>query len=533
MNFFPKLKETVFSVAPVMAIVIVLGITFAPLGSDSICTFFSGGCFVILGLTLFLLGVDIGILPVGEQSGAALTSRKNLSLLLGISFLIGFIVTVAEPDVQVLADQVRTIAPEISKWSLIFSIAGGVGFFVALGILRTIVSIPLKLILFVSYLILFMLAFFAPAVFTGVAFDSGGATTGPMTVPFIMALGVGVAAVRSKSRKKNGSTDDDSFGLTGIASVGPVFAVVLYGIFASRGNGAPAGAGNAAEEQIFTVAEMFLHIPYVAKEVVFALLPLLILAVFFQLFLLKMPKMQVIRMIRGFLLSFAGLVIFMTGAQCGFMPVGEKLGELLAGKILSGDKTLVLMNQFGEVERQFFIPQFLQTALLIVTGGIFGAVVVCAEPAVWVLTQQVEEVSGGTIPKKVMLIALSSGVAVATAVSMVRIIYRFNIMYILLPGYALALLLSLFCPDLFTGIAFDSGGVASGPMTSTFILSFALGASSALQGNPAEDAFGIIALVAMTPLIAIQILGIIFKIKVKAASFKKETGLETAEQKEV
>ena len=156
MNFFPKLKETVFSVAPVMAIVIVLGITFAPLGSDSICTFFTGGCFVILGLTLFLLGVDIGILPVGEQSGAALTSRKNLPLLLGVSFLIGFIVTVAEPDVQVLADQVRTIAPGISKWSLIFSIAGGVGFFVALGILRTIVSIPLKLILLVSYLILFI-----------------------------------------------------------------------------------------------------------------------------------------------------------------------------------------------------------------------------------------------------------------------------------------------------------------------------------------------------------------------------------------
>lgn len=496
MNLFQKFRETVSSVLPIMILVIVMGLTIAPLSFTVMSRFVIGGILVIFGLTIFLLGVDIGILPIGERSGAALTAKRSLPLLLGTAFLIGFIVTVAEPDVQVLADQVRGIAPDVSKWGLILMIAVGVGLFVALGILRTVLSIPLNILLTISYIFVFVMAFFTPATFQGVAFDSGGATTGPMTVPFIMALGVGVAAVRAKS-DKNGklkSSSDDSFGLTGIASIGPVLAVIIYGIILSGGNSYGAdSAGESSHGLAGSGILVFLNLlPSIFKEVAAALAPLAGMAVLFQIFLLKMPPMQVVRMVRGFVMSFVGLILFLTGAQGGFMPAGEALGNVLGTASQTGT---------------------FWTALLVVTGLVFGAIIVSAEPAVWVLTDQVESISGGTIKRKVMLGALSSGVAISIGISMLRVLFGFSLWYILIPGYSLALILSFICPKLFTGIAFDSGGVASGPMTSTFILSFTLGASASSGGNPAVDAFGVIALVAMTPLIAIQVLGIIFKIK--------------------
>ena len=495
MNIFAKFKETAFSVLPVMIVVVLLGLTIAPLHLGTMTRFVLGGILVIFGLTFFLLGVDIGILPIGERSGAALTAKRSLKLLLAAAFLIGFIVTVAEPDVQVLADQVRAIAPGVSKWGLILMIAVGVGFFVALGILRTVLSIPLNILLTVSYIGVFALAFCAPATFQGVAFDSGGATTGPMTVPFIMALGVGVAAVRSKTGKngKIASSAEDSFGLTGIASIGPVLAVIVYGISIHATSDAAISGEAAGHGLIGHGIFVFLNLlPSIFMEVATALAPLAAMAALFQIFLLKMPPMQVVRMVRGFVFSFVGLVLFLCGAHGGFMPAGEALGEVLGEASLQGS---------------------FWTALLVAVGVAFGAIVVCAEPAVWVLTDQVESISGGTIKRKVMLVALSAGVALSIGISMCRVLFGFSLWYILIPGYALALVLSFIAPKLFTAIAFDSGGVASGPMTSTFILSFTLGASNASGGNPSVDAFGVIALVAMTPLIAIQILGIIFKVK--------------------
>ncbi|HAM78526.1 MAG TPA: DUF1538 domain-containing protein [Treponema sp.] len=518
MNLLQKLKETISSVLPIMAIVLILGLTIAPLGSDLLVRFILGGVLLILGLTVFLLGVDIGILPIGERSGAALTAKRSLPLLLGVSFAIGFMVTVAEPDVQVLAGQIKNVSPAVNKWALIFMIAAGIGLFVVIGLLRTMLSLKLKYILLLSYAAVFAMAFFCPSEFQGIAFDAGGATTGPMTVPFIMALGVGVAAVRSKGQihsgaaleKSKNSTEnssDDSFGLTGIASVGPVAAVCFYGILQNFTNSNPSlakdaflaaessGKGSATGLYVFLS-----ELPSVFKEVSMALLPLVAMFIVFQIFLLKMPPFQVRRMIKGLLYSFAGLVLFLTGVNGGFMPAGQSLGGLL-GKAASTEGGWWLL-------------------LLCGTGTLFGAVVVCAEPAVWVLTEQVESISGGTIKRKVMLAALSAGVAVSIGLSMLRLLFSFSIWYILLPGYALALFLSFICPPLFTAIAFDSGGVASGPMTSTFILSFTLGASLACGGNPVTDAFGVIALVAMTPLIAIQVLGIIFRLKQRRARTK-------------
>lgn len=472
MSLFNKIKETSISVIPIMFLVAVLNFTTAPLEPATFLHFLSGGLLTILGLSLFLLGADIGIIPIGEKGGASLTSKKNLPLLLVVSFAIGFIITFAEPDVQVLAHQVQLINPAVNSLVLITMISIGVGFFVSLGLLRTVLNLPIKLFYLILYIILFAFAVFTPSDFLSVAFDAGGATTGPMTVPFILALGMGVAAVHSRK-----DSHENSFGLTGLVSIGPILAVVILGII----------MGNAGPESVYKASEATLNFRHILVdefwEVTKALLPLAGLFVAFQVFLMKMPPQQIFRMAFGLIYSFIGLILFLTGVNYGFIPAGTELGAILG------------------------LPE--NEVVLLVTGAIMGAVVVCAEPAVWVLTRQVEHISGGTIKRKALLIALACGVSISVLLSMIRVTHGFSIWYYLIPGYSLALLLMIFCPTMYTAIAFDSGGVASGPMTSTFILSFTLGASKASGGNPVADAFGVIAMVAMTPLIAIQILGIV------------------------
>ena len=486
MNILHKFKETAVSVLPVMAIVFLLGFTIVPLEPSLLLRFFISGVLLIIGLTIFLLGVDLGIQPMGERCGAALTQKKSLSLLLTSAFIIGFIVTVAEPDIQVFGDQVRGVFPFVNKLAFTFVIAGGVGIFIMLGLLRTVTNLSLKWTLFISYTILFVIAFFAPDSFIAIGFDSGGATTGPMTVPFIMALGIGVSSVRA-------GKEDNSFGLTGISSIGPVLAVVVYAIVVNTAglgvDGPSTGSGTAAITSGPTTVVGILSSAF--HESFTSIAPLFGMFIVFQIFLLKMTARQVVRMLIGFVYSFIGLTVFLGGVYGGFMQTGKQLGEVFGA----------LAFQRGGI----------WMFLLILTSLILGAIIVCAEPAVWCLSEQVEAVSGGTIKRKMLLVFLSVGTAVAIGLAMWRAIAGFNIKWLLVPGYIISMLLMLFCPELFTGIAFDSGGVASGPLTSTFVLSFALGAANSATGS--SDSFGVIALVAMMPLIAIQIMGIVYKIK--------------------
>ena len=490
MNILLKLKETAVSVLPVMLIVLVFGLFVVPMDGFLLGRFIIGGLFLIFGLTIFLLGVDMGIQPMGERSGAELTKRKNLWLLLGCAFLIGFIVTAAEPDIQVFGAQVKQVFSSVNKTVFTFVIATGVGLFVMLGLLRSIINFSLKWTLLIFYTILFTFALLAKDSFIGIGFDAGGATTGPMTVPFIMALGLGVSTVRA-------SKNDNSFGLTGIASVGPVMAVIVYSFFISDKGGQTLVEATA---QTDAVTQGFYNklmgpfhgvFPHVLKDSLLSIAPLFAMFIIFQITLLKMTKRQEIRMVIGFIYSFVGLSIFLTGVNGGFMQAGKILGELLGSRAIAG----------GSV---WF-------TVLMITGLALGAIIVCAEPAVWVLSEQVESVSGGTIKRKVLLVFLSVGTAIAIGLSLWRCVKGFDIKWILIPGYLIAMVLMPFCPDLFTGIAFDSGGVASGPLTSTFILSFTIGAANACGGG--NDSFGVIALVALMPLIAIQIMGIVYKIK--------------------
>lgn len=487
MNILNKFKETAVSVLPVMAIVLLLGLTIVPIEKMMLVRFVIGGILLIIGLTIFLLGVDLGIQPMGERCGAELTKKRSLPLLLIVAFIIGFIVTAAEPDIQVFGDQVRGVFSFVNKSAITFVIAAGVGLFIMIGLLRTVLNLSIKWTFFISYAILFGIAMFAPDSFMGIAFDSGGATTGPMTVPFIMALGLGVSSVRDDN--------DNSFGLTGVCSVGPVMAVIIYAIALKIGGAFENSAlvlETTAEsaESVISFGTTFVH---VLKESLISIAPLFGLFIVFQIFLLKMTKRQVVRIIIGFVYAFIGLTIFLVGVNSGFMQAGAALGQTLG--------SLAITKGGG-----WYV-------LLIGTGFVLGAIIVCAEPAVWVLSEQVETVSGGTIKRKVLLVFLSVGTAIAIGIAMCRAVIGFNLKWVLIPGYIIAMILMIFSPSLFSGIAFDSGGVASGPLTSSFVLSFTLGAASG--GNGGSDSFGVIALVAMMPLLAIQIMGIIFKLKQK------------------
>ncbi|MCC8165838.1 MAG: DUF1538 domain-containing protein [Planctomycetes bacterium] len=462
-----------------MAIVVLLHLTIAPLPAGQLSQFVLGGALLIVGLSIFLIGADLGMVPFGQRVGAALTHQRNLPLILIASFVIGFAITIAEPDVQVLANQVASIAPSVNKSTLLMMIAVGVGLFLVVAMVRVVMQISLPLLLIIFYGIVFFASGFAETAYVCIAFDSGGATTGPITVPFIMAMGIGVAA---SVKRTDGS--DNSFGFVGLASIGPIAAVALLGLMNPMDK-------SAATADVATVIDTsflgpFLHqLPHISQEITMALVPLVVIFFVFQVTLLKLPGQQVKRMIMGFLYAWIGLVIFMTGVNGGFTPVGRSLGMELG----------VMADGWA----------------LLPVGLILGAVVVIAEPAVWVLTEQVEGVSGGSIRRGVMLVALSISIALAVGLGMLRVITGVSIWYMILPGYILALALTRWCPPMFTAIAFDSGGVASGPMSTTFVLSLTVGAAISSGGNPATDAFGMVAMIAMAPLITIQVLGLVYK----------------------
>lgn len=478
-----KIAESLSSVLPVTCIVLILGITITPIPLDPLMLFLAGAAFLIVGMGFFTLGVDMAMMPIGEKVGAQLAKAKRLPIIILACIVMGAVVTVAEPDLQVLAGQ----TPAVPDMVLILTVAAGVGLFLAVAFLRSLFGWSLSHILMVCYLILFILAFYIPGDFLAVAFDSGGVTTGPVTVPFIMALGMGLSSIGQGKNK-----DSDSFGLVALCSIGPILAVMILGLMYQSSSGAyePMVIPSISNSQDLWLA--FQHqLPDYAKEVFIALLPILALFLLFQIFFLKMRKRQVIKILVGILYSYIGLTLFLTGVNVGFMPAGNYLGRQLAS-----------------------LPY---KWVLIPVAMLIGYFIVKAEPAVQVLNKQVADITGGTISEKTMMKGLSIGMALSLGLSMLRVMTGLPLMALLLPGYALALGLSFAVPPVFTSIAFDSGGVASGPMTATFLLPFAMGACEALGGNLLTDAFGIVAMVAMTPLIIIQLIGLSYELKTKKA----------------
>lgn len=474
-----KLKEAAASVLPVTAIVAVLCLALVRVDVGLMLSFLLGSGLLILGMGLFTLGAELSMSPIGNLIGAKMTKSRKLWFILAVSFLLGVAITMAEPDLQVLATNV----PAIDKTVLIVTVSVGVGLFLMLCMVRILFSVSLRLLLIVFYALLFLGAFLSDAGFLSVAFDSGGVTTGPMTVPFIMALGVGVASIRSDENAKA-----DSFGLVALCSIGPVMAVMLLGAIYPTDTQADVGMVIGGFETTVELGGAYLRsLPTYMLEVAMALLPIFVFFLLFQVFSLRLRKLPLTKIVMGVGYTFLGLVLFLTGVNVGFSPLGYVLGKELVTSGLS--------------------------ALLIPLAMLMGWFIIDAEPAVHILNKQVEELTSGAISAKAMGLSLSVAVALANGLAMVRVLTGLPILYFLLPGYAVALGLSFFVPRTFTAIAFDSGGVASGPLTATFMLPLAMGACTALGGNVMTDAFGLVALVAMMPLITVQVMGGIYVLK--------------------
>ena len=478
-NLLEKLKESLGAVLPIIGIVLVLCFSIAPIPNSVLMTFVVGAVLLIIGMMFFTLGAEMAMTPMGERIGTKLTNTRKISVVIVLCFILGFIITISEPDLQVLAEQV----PSIPNYTLIIAVATGVGIFLVAAVLRMLFGIPLAYMLLILYPIIFILASIVPQDFLTVAFDSGGVTTGPMTVPFIMALGIGFSAVRSDKHAEN-----DSFGLVALCSVGPILAVLLLGLLYHPGESGYEQTMIVKTDNSVEMWQLFQEgLPYYMKEMLISLLPIILFFFIFQIVSLHLHKKTLVKIIIGIIYTYIGLVLFLTGVNVGFMPAGNYLGQVIAG--LSSPWIIVPI------------------------GMLIGYFIVKAEPAVYVLTEQVEELTSGAISAKAMGMSLSIGVALSLGLAMVRVLTGVSILWFLLPGYAVALGLTFFVPKIFTAIAFDSGGVASGPMTATFLLPFSMGACEALGGNVVTDAFGVVAMVAMTPLITIQILGLIYQIQ--------------------
>ena len=480
---FLKLKESLISVLPVTAIVLIISFTpLVNLTTTETVAFVVSAVLLILGIGLFNLGADLAMTPMGGHVGSGLTKSKKVFVLIAVCFVMGLLITIAEPDLSVLANQVKDIMPgkgDVSKWILIITVGLGVGIFLVLAVLKIVFKKDLSMLLMFFYMMLFalcaMLAESGKYGLLPLSFDSGGVTTGPITVPFIMALGVGISSTIG-GRHAN----ENSFGLIALCSVGPIIAVMMLSMTTQ-------GSLDAYNTDIYAIenylgSHLGLLIGGKIKDVLLALGLIVAFFLILQFTVLKLPKKKLIQIAIGILYTFVGLVIFLVAVEVGFMPIGYKIGKQIA--------------EYNE-------------ALLVVFGFVLGMVVVLAEPAVHVLNKQVEEITGGGVKKIEMLVALSIAVGISIGLSLIRMIFKFSILFYLIPGYLISLGLSFFVPKIYTGIAFDSGGVASGPLTSSFILPLVIGACGSVWGNDSiySLAYGVVAMVAMTPLITIQALG--------------------------
>ncbi len=484
-----KLFESVKSVLPICLIVAALCLLFIPVNNGLFLAFLLGTVLIIVGMALFNIGSDLSMIQIGNQIGAKITQSKNIVFILITSLILGISITVAEPDLQVLA----TNAPNIDTVVLIVTVSVGVGVFLLFSMLRILLKIKLKWMLLFFYAIIFVIAALSDVDFLSVAFDSGGVTTGPMTVPFIMALGVGVASIRSDKRAQS-----DSFGLVALCSIGPILTVLILGLIYPSSAGASAALDIIQFDNSVDVGyEYILGIPKFIGEVTFALLPVICIFLLFQLFSLKLKKRPFLHIIVGLVYTYIGLVLFLLGVNIGFSSLGAVLGEAIV----------------TEGFKWFLIP----------LAMLMGWFIIKAEPAVHVLNKQVSELSAGAISEKNMGVTLSIAISIAMGLAMLRVITGISILWFMVPGYIIALVLSFIVSPTFTAIAFDAGGVASGPMTATFMLPFAIGACSALGSNVMADAFGLVAMVAMMPLITVQIMGAISTFK----SAAKPTTIDT------
>lgn len=484
-----KFKENIFAMIPIIIIVLILHFTVTPMSGPQWFRFLFGGLFIIIGLSLFLIGVDLAITPLGNLTGAEITKTNKLGLVLIAAFILGFVISIAEPGLLVFSNQVELVTEGIIKSSaILITVSIGLALLVGLGFMRIVFNIPLFKILLVLYVIIGIMALFSTPTFLAIAFDASGATTGVLAVPFLLALSTGISRLKRDSK----SQEKDSFGLVAIASAGAIMGLLILGFFDSDLTFADSiDLGIIPTDQL--ILPFINQVPRALADTLIAFSPLLAIFVLLQIFGFKLKKRPLFRMIKGFIYALFGLFIFLVGVNAGFMEIGNLIGFTLA------------KNN--------------QSIILIITGFFIGLFTIIAEPAVSVLTHQIEDITAGYVKRRLVLIPLSIGVGFAIAIAIIRVIVpELQLWHIILPGYIISLTMMFFVPKLFVGIAFDAGGVATGPLTATFTLAFVQGAANAFEGaNLVRDGFGMIALVALAPIITLQILGLVYKARTRKA----------------
>ena len=501
--FLSTLKEVFLSSLPLAMIIIIVCGFIAPFENANdykklIIGYFS----VIIGQTLFLDGLNISILPIGKLVGGSLIKLEKPVFIIFFGLVFGVLATVAEPALTVLARQTNMIMPIINETVFIWILGAGIGVLVGFSLYRIMKDLNIKLVFAILYIITFIMVIFVPNEFIALAFDGSGATTGDISVPFILALGLGVSVTLSKHK-----SNEDSFGIIGLASVGPILALFIYGIILSLKY-----KGVLPPEQVYNPGDLSSVTEIITsnlKGVAIALIPILFVFIPFQIFLIKLPKKEFIHIILGMLIVFLGLHIFLSGIDYGFAFVGKYIGEV-----------------FLDPSR----PEWFQWLILIV-GFILGASITLSEPAVTVLGEQLEEITNGHIKKLTIRLTLAIGIGFASLLSMVKILTEINILYFLVPLYTIAIIMMKFTPKLFVGLAFDSGGVSGGALTSAFLTPLTLGMAQAVAATSTKSSsiltngFGIIAFISVTPLIAVQFLGLVYDRILK----REQRAIEAAE----
>lgn len=473
-EFGEKIKESAISVLPFFLIITSLYLVFLPFNIWTFGGLLIATLFMIIGMSLFNVGVDMSTMKMGGYVGSHLSSSRKFSFLLILSFMLGFIVTIAEPDLMVLAEQVPGID---SKWIILITVSAGTGIFLLLSTIRTLFRWKINTILAISYALALILSVFAPINFLPLSFDTIGVTTGAVSVPFIMSFGLGICAVRSGKNNQ-----DDGFGLIALASIGPVLAILIVSLFIKGGG----SIANDTAQMVTTAGQMggaLLNncLSYL-KEVFIVIIPIFLFFLIYNFKYLKLPKSNLLRIFVGLIYTYIGLVVFLTGVASGYLPTADVLGFTIA----STDIKWVL------------VPISL----------VIGFFLVFAEPAVHVLNKQVEDITEGVIRKKTMLIGISIGVAVAMLLIIFRALFNIPFMVIATPISIALIILSKFTPQLFEGIAFDSGGAAAGSLTASFVLPFIIGVCKALNLDTMLYAFGTVGIVSLIPTMVIQIMGI-------------------------
>jgi len=475
--FLLKLKEVGLSILPIMLVVLFIHFGFAHFETVVLLKFIGAVFIIVVGEVLFLTGVDSSIMKMGDLVGNSIQKFSKNSVILFFAFIFGLFATIAEPDLSVLSDQIMEAnALNISKFIFIFIVGAGVGAFVAFSLFRIIKNVNYKLVIYAIYLVILILAVFVPDNLIAIAFDAGGATTGIITSPFLLALSSGIA------KNKKSFNSSDNFGVIGISSTGPVLAVLFLSLIA-------AGRGNSQE--VYNAIEQNIFVEVLINTIT-AIIPLILVFFIFECLFLKISKKQKVALIIGSIITFCGLYLFLFGIEFGLLTMGEKVGEFLSTK----------SSMF---------------ALLICL--IIGFLITFTEPSVRVLGSQVEEVTQGNIRAKLVTIAIAVAMMIAVSLSVLKIIFNFSIWYIIGIGYGLILILIPFSSSTFVSIAFDSGGVASGPMSAAFILPLMIGFATSKGG--ASEGFGLIASVGMMPILMLTILGVIYNIQLKVQTTKE------------